>query len=128
MAHLEENIRHRTQLTAFYHRELPRLGFAVSRAIEPGAMPLLRYPLRVGNKREVLSRAGRAGVEIGSWFESPLHPAETRLENFGYTPGACPEAEAASAAVINLPTHLKVGQSAADRTLDFLRKHARQQN
>ena len=90
LAEIEENIRHRTQLTAWYHGQLPRLGLAVSPAIEPAGMPLLRYPLRVANKQELLGRAGRAGVEIGSWFECPLHPAETRLEDFGYLPGACP--------------------------------------
>ncbi len=126
LAEIEENIRHRTQLTAWYHGQLPRLGLAVSPAIEPAGMPLLRYPLRVANKQELLGRAGRAGVEIGSWFECPLHPAETRLEDFGYLPGACPRAEAASATVINLPTHPKVGPRAAQRTLDFLHKYARQ--
>ncbi len=61
LAGIEENIRHRTELTAWYRRELPRLGFAVSPAVDPGGMPLVRFPLRVANKSETLSRAARRG-------------------------------------------------------------------
>jgi dTDP-4-amino-4,6-dideoxygalactose transaminase len=42
----------------------------------------------------------------------------------GYRTGMCPEGEAASGEVINLPTHRKVGMADVQRTLDFLRKHA----
>jgi dTDP-4-amino-4,6-dideoxygalactose transaminase len=122
---IEENIRCRMEWTAWYHRELPLLGFAVSPAIDPGGMPLLRYPLRVANKSETLSLAAKEGVEIGSWFESPLHPAETPRDKFGYRHGMCPLAEGAAATVINLPTHAKVGLREAERTLAFLRRCAR---
>ena len=88
-------------------------------------MPLLRYPLRVANKEEVLARAIDARVEIGSWFEIPLHPAGTRMEDFGYAAGKCPEAERASREVVNLPTHLKVDQRTAEKTLDFLARNAK---
>jgi dTDP-4-amino-4,6-dideoxygalactose transaminase len=47
------------------------------------------------------------------------------MELFGYRQGMCPEAEAASREVINLPTHPKVHANAAERTLAFLRKFAR---
>jgi dTDP-4-amino-4,6-dideoxygalactose transaminase len=78
----------------------------------------------VRNKAQVLSLAINAGVEIGSWFEVALHPAGTKMEDFGYAAGTCPEAESACRQVINLPTHLKVDQATAERTLKFLRKHA----
>ena len=125
MARIDENIRHRTEMTAFYHNELPKCGF---KAIDvPGIerQPLLRYPVRVANKSTFLNLAVRKGMEIGSWFECPLHPAGTRQEAFGYRDGMCPEAEAASREVINLPTHRKVHPAAAERTIEFLRKHAR---
>jgi len=47
------------------------------------------------------------------------------MEAFGYRQGMCPEAEAASREVVNLPTHQKVSMAIAERTLDFLRKQAR---
>lgn len=125
MARIEDNLRHRARLTAFYQRELPRIGFAAVAGVPADAWPLLRYPVRVADKGEVLTRASRQGLEIGSWFDLPLHPAGTRMEDFGYSPGACPQAEAASAEVVNLPTHLRVTDATAERTVQFLRLHAR---
>ncbi len=56
MAAIEDNIQHRIALTAFYQRELPRLGFTPLASAAGGGLPLLRYPVRVANKKEVLSR------------------------------------------------------------------------
>ena len=58
---IEENIRRRIELTAWYQRELPRLGFAggAGHGADAG-WPLLRYPLRVANKCELLSLAAEA--------------------------------------------------------------------
>lgn len=125
MARIAENLDHRKRLTEWYHRELPRIGFVPVAPPCREPLPLLRYPVRVANKVQVLSLAARALIEIGSWFEVPLHPAGTRLEDFGYRAGMCPKAERAARQVINLPTHLKVSPSVAERTLEFLRKHAR---
>lgn len=125
MDRIEENIQHRVRLTAFYHAELPRIGFSPLSPPAADGSPLLRYPVRVSNKEEVLAKASGAGVEIGSWFEVPLHPAGTRMEDFGYRAGMCLEAEAASREVINLPTHRRVSMAAAERTIEFLRKEAR---
>jgi dTDP-4-amino-4,6-dideoxygalactose transaminase len=123
LARIDENIAHRKELTAFYHAELPRYGF-VPLHFSVDDLPLLRYPVRVANKEEVLSAAARHGMEIGSWFEVPLHPKGTRMEAFGYRQGMCPNAEAASRETINLPTHLKVDRQTAERVLGFLRRHA----
>jgi dTDP-4-amino-4,6-dideoxygalactose transaminase len=123
LTRIEENIAHRTRLAAFYQRELPRIGFSTGCSIVPDRLPLLRYPVRVANKHEVLSLAQKMGVEIGNWFESPLHPAEVPAHDFGYCPGMCPEAELAGAQVVNLPTHLNVSQAVAERTLRFLRDY-----
>jgi len=124
LARIEANIGCRTDLTAYYDRELPLLGFTPLNITGAETFPLLRYPLRVSNKDEVLRRAGGRGVEIGSWFEIPLHPAGTRMEDFGYRPGMCPEAERACRETINLPTHPGVSRQSADKVLTFLRRYA----
>jgi perosamine synthetase len=125
MARIEANIRHRTRLTAFYQAELPRLGFTPLSTFAVDPLPLLRYPVRVANKEQVLSLAARAHVEIGSWFAIPLHPEGTDMMALGYHHGMCPQAEAAAREVLNLPTHRKVSIAVAEKTLEFLRKHAR---
>ena len=90
LARIGENIRHRTELTRHYHREVPRLGFCGVAVEGVEELPLVRYPVRMANKAEVLRKAARRGFEIGSWFEVPLHPAGTRMEDFGYLSRMCP--------------------------------------
>lgn len=120
LARVAENIAHRKKLTAFYHQRLPDIGFATLKDNLAAEQPLLRYPVRVSNKVEVVTLAEKRGFEVGTWFESPLHPRETSLSDFGYTVGMCPEAEKACREVVNLPTHLKVDEQTAERTLAFL--------
>jgi perosamine synthetase len=124
MARIDQNIRHRTEMTAFYHGELSRIGFAPLDVPGVERMPLLRYPVRVANKWDLLRLAIRRAVEIGSWFERPLHPRKTRHEDFGYEEGMCPEAERAAREVVNLPTHLRVSRRTAEHALEFLRRYA----
>lgn len=124
MARIESNIAHRIELTRYYQRELPNIGFSALSAKVPEGLPLLRYPVRVANKQEVLAKAKKHHMEIGSWFEIPLHPEGTRMEEFGYRDGMCPEADRASREVVNLPTHLKVDETTAAKTLDFLKRFA----
>jgi len=122
---IEQNTRHRKTLTAYYRERLPEIGFAACRFDGGEELALLRYPVRIANKNEVLQRAEREGVEIGSWFEVPLHPAGTRMEDFAYQLGMCPEAERAAREVVNLPTHTKVTERTAERTLRFLQNVAK---
>lgn len=119
---IEENISHRRMLAKFYKEELPKIGFRPVELREHEDPVFVRYPIRVRNKKEVLEVAYRERVEIGSWFESPLHPEGTDLQRFHYTSGSCPEAEKAAQQVINLPTHRKTSLQEAQRVLAFLQK------
>ena len=83
----------------------------------------MRYPVRIVEKNKALAEAANAGIELGSWFECPLHPIETPLEAYDYEIGMCPEAEKASKEVVNLPLHLRVNKKTADRTVDFITKY-----
>ena len=122
---IEQNLAARRWTTAAYMAELPKLGYQVPHLPKYWDTPLLRFPVRVANKAEALAKAASYGVEIGSWFECPLHPIETDQRAFGYVEGMCPEAERAAAEVINLPTHRRVRDRDIDRTLAFMREVCR---
>ena len=121
LARIGANIGHRVKAAARYFEELPKLGYEVPKLPTGADVPILRFPLRVANKSEVLAKAPACGVEIGSWFECTLHPAETNLAAFGYLSGECPVAERAAREVINLPTHRRVSAKDVERTLSFVR-------
>jgi perosamine synthetase len=85
---------------------------------------LLRYPVRVRNKAQVISRAQLRRIELGDWFNHPLHPREANAEAFGYRPGICPEGERAAEEVVNLPLTGRTTEKTARKAVEFLRQVA----
>ncbi len=81
---------------------------------------MVRYPVRIGEKNKALAEAAKAGIELGSWFECPLHPIETPLDAYDYEIGMCPEAEKASREVVNLPLHPRAEEKTVKRTVEFI--------
>ncbi len=119
---LDKNIAHRRKMRKIYDDLLSDAGFAIPRLPDYMDPVLVRYPLRVSDKQAALAAAPEAGVEIGSWFECPLHPIETPMHLYNYENGMCPEAEKASLEVVNLPLHPRAGESTAKRTVEFIKK------
>jgi dTDP-4-amino-4,6-dideoxygalactose transaminase len=122
LAKLDAVLEHRKAIAALYDAELAKQGWpALPR---PEGSMLLRYPVRVGNKEELLDKAKQARVELGSWFESPLHPLSlSEHHRLGYRVGQCPNAERAARECVNLPLHEKVTPAETERVLDFLFKN-----
>jgi len=118
---LEQNIVHRRRMALVYDRLLAEKGFP-PRQYDKSVMDpvLVRYPLRIKGKNKAIEMAPSAGVELGTWFECPLHPVETPLEKYNYTPGMCVEAEKAAAETVNLPLHPRVSEKTIHRTIDFI--------
>lgn len=80
----------------------------------------VRFPLLVRNRRRAAAALRRHQIEVGEWFNSPLHPAGCPLERFGYVQGTCPVAERLAQHIINLPTHPRMSQSDVDRVCEVL--------
>jgi dTDP-4-amino-4,6-dideoxygalactose transaminase len=117
-----ENVVSREQLAGLYNRLLRDSGLKPV-TIPSGTKPvLLRYPLLVKNKPAVLAEAQRRAVEIGSWFDSPLHPEGSPLEQLGYLPGQCPVAERVVQHMVNLPLHRRVSEQEAIRVVNFIKE------
>lgn len=125
VARANANMQHRSNAASRYLEALPALGYGVPSIPDNWDTPILRFPLRVANKDEALASAAKHGVEIGSWFECPLHPIETDQAAFCYREQSCPVSEQATREVINLPTHRRVGERDIEKTLDFVRNVCR---
>jgi dTDP-4-amino-4,6-dideoxygalactose transaminase len=109
----------RRRLAARYRAALTGLGPALPETPE-GPVPL-RIPLEVGAKARVLREAAAAGVELGDWFTSPVHPfAGDDLAAASYRPGSCPHAEWAAEHVVTLPVRADTRLADADRALRLL--------
>ncbi len=120
LARLDDNIEHRKRMARLYDQLLAERGWPVTQ-LPPEMEPVLvRYPVRVADKQRALAEAAGHFVELGSWFECPLHPIETPMEAYGYHTGMCPEADRASRETVNLPLHPRADEATARRTVDFI--------
>jgi dTDP-4-amino-4,6-dideoxygalactose transaminase len=117
---MERNLEHRKKMAAVYDRLLGERGWPVTTVPVESRPVLVRYPVRVADKPLALKLAARRLVELGSWFESPLHPLLTPLASYGYRPGMCPESDRACREVVNLPVHPRTNERTARRTVAFI--------
>lgn len=114
---------HRRKLRALYDAELGAAGLPRLNVPDYADPVLMRYPVRVRNKVQLLAEARRRRVELGDWYKNPVQTAnDSDVEYFGYRWGLCPEGERASREVVNLPLHEKVTEEAARRTVKFLQE------
>lgn len=125
---LERNLAHRKALAEHYGKLLREKGWQPLEFQEEHEPVMVGYPVRVKDKDRVLAEASAKLVELGSWFESPLHPKETPLAQYGYEWGSCPNAEKASQQVVMLPTHPRTTQREARRVVDFLAARTAQEH
>jgi len=116
---------HRRRLRAVYEDELHLAGIPALQNPEYSDPILVRYPVRVLNKDEVLGEAQRHRVEIGDWLNYPVHPKEANCAAFGYRPGTCPEGERAGREIVNLPMHDRIDEDEARKAVRFLRRVAK---
>ncbi len=120
LAGLKKGVLHRKELGRLYSCELSSKGAALM--IPEGCDPvLLRYPVRVKDKDAVLLEARRRMAEVGSWFETVLHP-DRDTAKAGYVKGSCPVGEEAARHIVNLPTHPKTTTREAKRSLGVVMK------
>jgi len=122
---LDHNIAHRLSMALRYDVLLKEKGLE-SRSYDGGKMrpAMVRYPVRVAKKDEALEQAAAEGIELGSWFECPLHPIETPLASYDYEIGMCPEAEKAAREVVNLPLHMRTHEEILRKSVDFIARFA----
>jgi dTDP-4-amino-4,6-dideoxygalactose transaminase len=121
LSRIEKNIAHRRKMAQLYDELLAAKGFKSSKDGRNWVETVLvRYPVRIKEKQKALAHAAKAGIELGSWFESPLHPIETPLASYDYKLGMCPEAETAAREVVNLPLHRRVNEKTAVKTVEFI--------
>jgi perosamine synthetase len=117
---VEGNLAHRRRLRGLYEDLLREAGWPLP-ATPPHLDPVLvRFPVRVADKARSVAEAPAARVELGTWFESPLHPIETPMDLYDYREGMCPVAERACREVVNLPTHPRAGEKTARRSVAFV--------
>lgn len=121
-----ENCQHRRRLTKFYMERLASLGIDVGSFRQGDEEPvLLMVPVLVNNKEEVLKRAAKKSLPIGTWFDrSPAHINPESAHLYDYRPGQCPQAERLISKEIHLLTAPWVTEHQAESAIEFIRQYA----
>lgn len=84
----------------------------------------LKFPIFVKDKSTFLKLASKAGIKLGDWMNSPIHPVEQYWENWFYKAGTAPVAEKYAQHILNLQTDLEVKEF--NSTLAFIEQNKAQ--
>jgi dTDP-4-amino-4,6-dideoxygalactose transaminase len=79
----------------------------------------LKYPIFVKNRKRFFELARKHKIELGDWFNSPIHPIQNNFEKWGMFPEKYPIANFASKHVVNIPCDTKN----IEKILSFLEKY-----
>jgi perosamine synthetase len=121
LGRIEKNITHRKKIAARYKEMLRDLGIGAPLEPEYADHTYIKFPLLVEGREEFFRAAEKARIELGDWFVSPLHPVTDNLALWDYHWGENPVAEWLSQHMVNLPTHMKIGDSQLMMFENFLK-------
>lgn len=118
---------HRKNISQYYYNNLKNTKFEVSDYLSADDSnikhALLRFTVRHPNARDIIYQSWhKENIIIGDWYISPVIPYDTDLESVGYKMGSCPNAEALSKQVFNLPTHINISDKDAQTVVNFLKR------
>jgi len=117
---LPENLLHRQRIANLYRNHLIEYGYKLQHLDRNNINVPLRFPLLVKHRDSLLRAARKRRIEIGDWFNAPLHPNSCNAKRFGYRKGECPITEFTARHIINLPTHINISDKVAFRIMEFL--------
>ena len=117
---LEKFNAHRKKIAEFYYQELQGTKFGLPKKENN---IFLRFAVTHPKAHEIIYEAWhKENILIGDWYTTPIAPDDTKLPEMKYTIGMCPNAEELAQKTLNLPTHINISKSDAQRIIDFLKK------
>jgi len=83
----------------------------------------LRFPLLVNQPEKLIKLAKKQHILLGDWYRPPIAPQGVNLRKIHYQPDICPNAQAVSQKIINLPTHPKMNFNDIKRITKFIKQN-----
>ena len=111
----------RLQNTAMIEESFSDAGLSLWPKQPQANITMMRYPLRVYKKWEIVHRAGVRGLDIAGWYISPVHPLSgDDLAKVDYHTGSCPRAEGTIERLVHLPTGPSLNKHKLDSMMKIL--------
>jgi perosamine synthetase len=80
----------------------------------------LKFPILVKDRALFLINAEKSKIELGEWFNSPIHPIQHDFQLWNYNYGENPIAEEVSSKMVNLPTNPSLSARELKNIMKFL--------
>lgn len=111
---------HRKEIAEFYYQELKNTKFVLPK--KDGSI-FLRFAVQHPKAHEILYEAWhKENMLLGDWYRRPIDPYDTKLEEMKYREGICSNAEYLAKKTLNLPTHINISKTDAQRIVNFLKQ------
>jgi len=83
-----------------------KLGVIFKNLFHTQSAPLLRFPVAVENRDEMVKKVAKKQIFLGVWYNQVIAPKGFNLNKAGYIPGSCKKAEEVCNQILNLPTNV----------------------
>lgn len=111
----------RRKNTAMIEEYFSKAGLSLWPRQPEANIAMMRYPLRVYKKWEIVRQAGIRGLDIAGWYVSPIHPLTgTDLAKVDYRIGSCPRAEGTIQRLVHLPTDASLNKRKLEAMIKIL--------
>lgn len=101
----------RRQNTELIEMHFNKAGLALWSRPTEASVTMLRYPVLVSNKSEIIEQARNQKLDIGGWYISPIHPLQgDDLAKVDYYVGSCQRAEHMISKLAHLPTGFELNK------------------
>jgi len=114
----------RQYMADYYYSELLGTKFELPEKFENRKSAFLRFTVKHKNANDIIYDAWhKQNILLGDWYTTPIAPFDTKVEEVGYVPGSCKNAEDLAKITLNLPTHINISKTDAERIVNFLKKY-----
>lgn len=120
LARFEKNRQRRQCISEQYAAAVERLRIPTLSIPASAAPNMVRFPIVVADKAEIIRYMRAQAVAVGDWFSAPVHPRAVDQAAAGYRAGSCPEAEWAVAHIANLPITPRMSDADVQRVVNLL--------
>lgn len=112
---------HRQKVADYYFKNLDSKKFDLPEQFSRRRSAFLRFTVKHLNAHEIIYNSWhKENMLLGDWYTTPIAPFDTDLSQMHYKKGVCPVAEYLSKKTFNLPTHINIRESDAERIVNFL--------
>jgi perosamine synthetase len=120
---------HRQKIADYYYENLKDSKFILPEKFDLPAhagnrkSAFLRFTVKHKNAHDIIYEAWhKQNILLGDWYTTPIAPFDTKIKEVKYEAGSCRNAEDLAKITFNLPTHINISVSDADRIIKFLKK------